>query len=204
MQLIDNQIEFIEQTLLQSIDYQTYFDQITRFYEQQATSGPDQSSSMVEYTALNYKRMKRLNKTLSLDKASALFLRNCKTPQTWLVITETWCGDAAQILPVLYKMSEESSVIALKLVYRDEHPELMDAFLTNGGRSIPKLIALNATNEVLFTWGPRPQLATQLVEDFKSKNEVLTFEFKHELQNWYNKDKGQSTIKDLIELLKTV
>ena len=202
MQLTDSQTELIEHALRQSIDYQTYFNQVTRFYEQQATSGPDQSMAMTEYTALNYKRMKRLNKTLMLNEEYEEFLKNLSTPQTWLVITEAWCGDAAQITPVLFKMAEASPAITLRFVYRDEHPELMDTFLTNGARSIPKLIARDATTKILFTWGPRPQLALALVEDFKSKNKVLTDTFKQELQNWYNKDKGKSTVNDLVDLLK--
>lgn len=202
MQLVDNQKASIKYALRQSIDYPTYFDQVTQFYQQQATSGPDQSKAMVEYTALNYRRMKRLNKSLTLDREHELFLKSLSAPQTWLVITEAWCGDAAQIAPIVFKMAEASPAITLKFVYRDEHPELMDAFLTNGGRSIPKLIALNDSDEVLFTWGPRPKLATALVEDFKSKNEIFTSEFKQELQNWYNKDRGKSTVNDLVALLK--
>src|SRR5690606_21343878 len=128
------------------------------------------------------------------DRGHELFLKKLSTPQIWLVITEAWCGDAAQIAPVLFKMAEASPAITLKFVYRDEHQELRDALLTNGGPSIPELIALNAANDVLFTWGPRPLLAAELVEDFKSKNEVFTSAFKQELQNWYNKDKGKSTV----------
>jgi hypothetical protein len=121
---------------------------------------------------------------------------------TWLVLTESWCGDAAHVIPVINKIAELSDHIDLKLVYRDENEALMNAFLTNGSRSIPKLIMIDShSGEVLDTFGPRPSEATQLVLDYKAKHGVLTPEFKEELQHWYNTDKGQNTIEDLIQLL---
>ena len=139
-----------------------------------------------------------LNACSKNDKEISLI----KEEQTWLVITEGWCGDAAQNLPVINKLAEINTNIKLKLVLRDENLELMDLFLTNGGRSIPKLIALNKQNEVLFTWGPRPKVATKMVADYKEKHGSLDPQFKQDLQVWYNKDKGKSVQSDFIELLK--
>lgn len=195
--LIDN-TAIIEESLEKAVDYNTYFEQIKRFSELQKTSGLEQSQSRIEFTALNFQRMKRLNKTISINDDIKQFLEKFKKEQTWLVITEAWCGDSAQVTPVLNKIAELSPAIDLKFVYRDENPELMDAFLTNGGRSIPKLIALSRENEVLFTWGARPSVATQMVADFKQKHGSLTPEFKEELQNWYNKDKGLNIVEDLV------
>jgi hypothetical protein len=76
----------------------------------------------------------------------------------------------------------------------------MDLFLTNGGRSIPKLIALDKENNVIDSWGPRPSVATKMVADFKEKNGVLDPEFKQDLQVWYNKDKGQSVQEDFVSI----
>ena len=70
-------------------------------------------------------------------------------------------------------MAEVNSNINLQLVLRDENLELMDLFLTNGGRSIPKLIALDKDLNILFTWGPRPQTATNMVLDYKTKHGSL-------------------------------
>ncbi len=204
MQTLMDNMTIIKQSLIKAIDYNTYFDQIKQFSELQKTSGPEQSQSRIEFTALNYQRMKRLNKTILINDDAKQFLENVKKEQIWLVITEAWCGDSAQITPVLNKIAELSPAITLKFVYRDENPELMDAFLTNGGRAIPKLIALSGENEVLFTWGSRPSLATQMVVDFKEKHGSLTPEFKEELQNWYNKDKGQNITDDLIALLSKI
>merc|ERR1711916_209266 len=121
--------------------------------------------------------------------------------QTWLVLTEGWCGDAAQNLPIIHKMAEASNQIDLKLVLRDEHLELMDMFLTNGGRAIPKLIALDENLEVLFTWGARPSIATKMVADYKAAHGKLDDALKKDLQVWYNKNKGLNLQEDFVKLL---
>ena len=147
--------------------------------------------------------MKRLDKTTKISDETAQEIQKLATPQTWLVLTEGWCGDAAQNLPVIYKMAELNKNINLKLVLRDENLALMDLFLTNGGRSIPKLIALDADNNVIDTWGPRPKVATKMVADYKEKHGSLDPQFKEYLQVWYNKDKGLSTQEDFVSLIKS-
>ena len=92
--------------------------------------------------------------------------------------------------------------ISLKVVLRDENPELINAFLTNGTQSIPKVIVLDkANNEIVGDWGPRPSIATQMVEDEKRVHGKLTDEFKQELQVWYNKNKGENILNDMLGLL---
>lgn len=194
----------IEKALSSAMSYKVYLEQMNAFSIEEATSGPDQSEILIDYTGLNFKRMKRLDKSIELDNAHKQKINNLDKKITWLVITETWCGDAAQVIPVLNKIAECTDNIDLKLVYRDENEVLIDAFLTNGARSIPKLIALNEKNEVLYTWGPRPSEATRMVVDFKSINGNLTPEFKHDLQKWYNKDKGVGIIVDQIAMLNKI
>jgi hypothetical protein len=117
------------------------------------------------------------------------------------VLTEGWCGDAAQTLPVISKIADESDLITLKIIFRDEHEQLMSQFLTNGGKSIPKLLVLNSQNKVLNTWGPRPNTATKMVQDYKNKYGQLDAAFKQQLQVWYNKDKGVNIQEDMLGLL---
>jgi len=118
------------------------------------------------------------------------------------VLAESWCGDAAHILPVINKVAELNEYIDFKVALRDENEALMNQFLTNGGKSVPKLIMIDhTTNSVVNTFGPRPEAATQLLNDFKTMHGTITPEFKEILQQWYNKDKGQSTIEDLVKLL---
>lgn len=185
-----------------SKSYQEYRTIVTQLVEQNSTSGNDTSEAMVNYTMLNDRRMKRWDKTIKVSDEVIKRVSNFKGDITWLVLTESWCGDAAHVVPAINKIAELSDNIDLKLVFRDENEELMNQFLTNGSKSIPKLIMVdNLSDEVINTFGPRPSKATQLVNDFKAKHGTLTPEFKEELQHWYNTDKGLSTINDLLNLL---
>jgi hypothetical protein len=99
-------------------------------------------------------------------------------------------------------MAKQSSHIELRLILRDENPEVMNLFLTNGAQAIPKLISFDEELNVLFTWGARPSIATQMVTDYKAKHGKLDPEFKKNLQVWYNKDKGQNVQSDVVTLIE--
>ena len=166
------------------------------------STGPIQSEALTNYSLLNDRRMKRLDKTIKISDETKAVFKSITEKQTWLVLTEGWCGDAAQNLPVIQKLAAENENIALKIVLRDEYLELMDLFLTNGGRSIPKVIVLDAQNNVQHTWGPRPTLATEMMADYKAKNGSIDAQFKQDLQVWYNKNKGQSVQEDFVNMQK--
>lgn len=166
------------------------------------STGPIQSEALTNYSLLNDRRMKRLDKTIKISDETKAVFKSITEKQTWLVLTEGWCGDAAQNLPVIQKLATENENIALKIVLRDEYLELMDLFLTNGGRSIPKVIVLDAQNNVQHTWGPRPTLATKMMTDYKAKNGSIDAQFKQDLQVWYNKNKGQSVQEDFVNMQK--
>ncbi len=194
--------KIIEESLERALSYTEYRSLVSDLLTEGKSTGPNQSDDLLNYSKLNDKRMKRLDKTIKLTEETIAKIKDVKEPQTWLVLTEGWCGDAAQNIPVIHKIAAENPNIDFKLVLRDENLELMDAFLTNGGRSIPKLIALNEEKEVINTWGPRPTLATQMVADYKAKNGSLDAEFKENLQVWYNKNKGENTQEDIISMLQ--
>lgn len=194
--------KIIENSLEKAISYSEYRVLVKDLLDSGKSTGLNQSDDLLNYSLLNDKRMKRLDKTIKISEETIAKLKDVKEPQTWLVLTEGWCGDAAQNLPVISKMAEENSNIQLKVVLRDENLELMDEFLTNGGRSIPKLIALDKDNQVINTWGPRPVVATKMVADYKAEHGVLDAAFKKDLQVWYNKNKGENVQENLISLLK--
>jgi hypothetical protein len=192
----------IRDSLKQSMSYEDYTELINTLVNASSTTGHEKTETMANYTMLNQRRMKRWDKTVRLDEDAKAKIENYRGDVTWLVLTESWCGDAAHILPVINKVAALTSNINYRVVLRDDNDALMNQFLTNGGRSIPKLIAIdNKTEDVIGTFGPRPSEATKMVNDYKQKHGTLTAEFKEDLQRWYNKDKGQSTIKDLLELL---
>ena len=195
--------DIISKSLENTYTYLEYKDLVKDLLAEGKSTGPEQSDYILNYSKLNNTRMKRLDKTTKISDETAQEIQKLATPQTWLVLTEGWCGDAAQNLPVIHKMAELNKNINLKLVLRDENLALMDLFLTNGGRSIPKLIALDTDNNVIDTWGPRPKVATKMVADYKEKNGSLDPQFKEYLQVWYNKDKGLSTQEDFVSLIKS-
>lgn len=85
-----------------------------------------------------------------------------------LAITEDWCGDAMMVNPILRKLAE-SADLEVRCVYRDDNPELMDRYLTNGGKSIPKYIFLSESGEVKGSWGPRSPKVQQMVDEKKAR-----------------------------------
>jgi len=193
----------ITEGLERAISYTQYRALVKQLVSDNASTGELQNEEMANYTMLNDKRMKRWDKTLKISEDIATKIKNVKTKQTWLVLTESWCGDAAHVVPVMNKVAELNDNIEFKVVLRDENEGLMDRFLTNGGKSIPKLIMVDTeTLTVLNTFGPRPAGATQLVMDYKEKHGEIKPELKEELQGWYNNDKGQSTITELIALMQ--
>ena len=193
--------KIIANSLQKTISYTDYRALVRNLLAEGKATGPEQSEDLTNYSRLNDKRMKRLDKTIKISEEVMLAFQKLKQPQTWLVLTEGWCGDAAQNIPVLNKIAEATEQVDLKIVLRDEHLPLMDLFLTNGGRSIPKLIALDKDNNVLDFWGPRPTIATKMVSDYKEKNGALDPQFKQDLQVWYNKDKGKSVQEDFVNLV---
>ena len=191
----------IETSTKRGISYEEYRKLVSQLLEEGKSTGADQSDSLLNYSMLNDKRMKRLDKTIRLSEETLARVKDVTEPVTWLVLTEGWCGDAAQTLPIINKIAGESDYIDLKIVLRDEHEDLMNQFLTNGGKSIPKLIALDKNNDVIDSWGPRPTIPTQMVVDYKEKHGQLDADFKRDLQVWYNKDKGKNTQEDMMRLL---
>lgn len=193
--------EIVQDSLKRGLDYEDYRLMVSKLALEGKSTGSIQSPELGDYTRLNDQRMKRLDKTLKIDADSESIIQKVNKKTTWLVLTESWCGDAAQTLPVMNKIASLNSNISLKLVLRDDNMELMEQFLSNGAMAIPKLISIDdASGKVNGEWGSRPSKAIKMVQDYKSKYGGLSPEFKQDLQLWYNKDKGQNTVSDLLSL----
>ena len=163
----------------------------------------DYDKSFYDYRKLNYQRSTRLEKTfIPVDETTQVFSKINHT-QKWIVITESWCGDSAQNLPVIAKLAQLNNRIDLKIVLRDSNLEFMDLHLTNGGRAIPKLIVFDEDDNELFQWGPRPveaqNLFTRLKNDGMEKSEI-----NKELHLWYGRNRGKEVEKEIIQLVKSV
>jgi thiol-disulfide isomerase/thioredoxin len=118
-----------------------------------------------------------------------------------MVLTEDWCGDSAQTLPFIACIAEENPHILLKILLRDENPDIMDLYLTNGKRAVPKLVAFDESGEELFVWGPRPQPAAEVfregIAEGLPKKEVYP-----KLHLWYGRDRGKTVEKEFLGILE--
>ncbi|MGB0883593.1 MAG: thioredoxin family protein [Flavobacteriales bacterium] len=181
-----------------SISFEAYFEALKQHSESGTTSGENQSEMLIEYTHLNYKRVKKWSKIYKPSEAILDAVNQLSEKELWIVLTEAWCGDAAQNIAQLAKIAEQSELIELHILYRDENLELMDKFLTNGGRSIPKLIRYQPSSEsYLNTWGPRPKAAQELVMQHKADETP----YAEDLHKWYALNKNQDLEQELIDLM---
>lgn len=195
-------VQHIKESLRNSCSYSEYSNLIEELLEQGKSTTKDAGEEMVYYSQLGLQRMKRWDKRLKLNEEQEDFFKSYDKKRTWLVISEGWCGDAAHCVPVMNKIAEIAPGIELRIVLREENPDLMNDFLTNGGKSIPKLILYDAEKEkVEATWGPRPQPAQDIF--LKAKEANIDFEtYEKDLQMWYNKDKGKTMLQEIIQLLE--
>ncbi len=180
--------------------FSEYKELIDRLLSEGKTTGSNQSKDLVEYTRLNVTRMNRILKTTVINDELKNELNLLNKNWIWLVISEAWCGDVANIVPVIYKISELNRNINLKIILRDENPDIMNNYLTNGAKSIPILICLNADSlEEIGKWGPRPKQLQNLVLNLKKSKDFNINELKKTIQIWYANDKTQSIQKELFE-----
>jgi thiol-disulfide isomerase/thioredoxin len=194
--------ELVQKGISKGVSYQEYRALVDALALEGKSTDLEQTDTLMHYTILNDKRMKRLDKTLKINEGAIAKIRGIDKEITWLVLTESWCGDAAQTIPMINKVAELNDRISLKVILRDENIDIMNHFLTNEAMSIPRLVMVESkTGEVIGQWGSRPSIVTQMVIDYNDEHGRLTPEFKQDLQFWYNKDKGQSTLEDLLGLL---
>ena len=192
----------IAKALFNSHPYLEYRKLVSDLLLENKSTGNEQSDDLTNYSTLNETRMNRLDKTMKITDENTLKLKSLKKEYIWLVISEGWCGDAAQLLPVVNKMALESGKIDLRIVLRDENEDLMNLFLTNKSKSIPIVIIVDKqTGELMGHWGPRPKAAITLIQDYKKKFGVVDETAKTNLQLWYLHDKGLSTQKEIIDLM---
>lgn len=165
------------------------------------TTGDSTDEGYLSHTKMNIHRMNRWDKNIELNSALKSQLENIPCPVNWLLLSEGWCGDASQNVPFLNKMAEASPNIHLRILLRDEHLDIMDQYLTNGGRAIPKLIILDQDMNEIGTWGPRPAEIQEMVRVGKHENGMDSEEIGIMVQKWYAKDKGATIEKEMMEII---
>ena len=202
---VKKMINTIKQALENSFSFADYRKKVTSLIAEGKSTGHTQSEDLLKYSELNETRMNRLEKTIEVTDKTKTKLQNLDKKYIWLVLSEGWCGDAAQIVPVIHKMADVTDKVELKIALRDDNDALMQHFLTNGGKAIPKLIVLDAeTLDVVLDWGPRPHGAKQLILDYKATHGVVDEPAKIELQKWYLHDKGISIQNEIVEMHENI
>lgn len=199
-----NQVQSIHQ--LSKFEYKSYFEQgidfdsyLSKMQEEAALKSEE---GLLAYVPLNLQRVTRILKNYEVSLRLLETVGQIQHKINWLAITENWCGDAAQIIPVMHKIAQASGgKISLKLIYRDAHLPLIDAHLTGASRSIPKLIQLDTHFNLTALWGPRPNEAQQLVIDLK-KNPATADKYAEELHKWYAQNKQTFIERDLIKAIQ--
>ena len=194
--LLSDETSNVRQKLIPEMNYTEYKQLFDKILGNPNPAHPYDDAVYLNYTKLNRSRMNRWNKQLKLDENLVSRIKQVTSPQHWIIITEPWCGDAAHILPFLIRLAEQNNYITCDIKLRDSEPFLIENYLTNGAKSIPKLIVRNENGNDLFVWGPRPKGAQELLDKMKADN--ADFETtKIALQNWYNNDKGMSFCREL-------
>lgn len=177
------------------LTYADWRELIVKLLAEGKVTGVRQDTLRLEFTGLNIQRMNRIDKTISVIPSLAEKAKQITRNQTWILLAQGWCGDCAQLVPVIEKIASVSDKIDLRILNPDDYPAVMDACLTNGARSVPKLIILDSeTKECLATWGPRPKPAQQIMLDWKASEGKVSWEdFEKNLHTWYTKDKSLTT-----------
>lgn len=180
--------------------YQALFEDLVK---KGTSTGESPSEDIVKYTKLNWSRAKRNDKTFKAIPETIAFLKSLNNKYKIKIITEPWCGDAAQVVPAVAGIAKESDKITVEVVLRDENEDLMDRYLTNGGKAIPIAIIIDdTTGEELGHWGPRPTEAQKMVLTYKSTPETERAsydDFVQIVQKWYNTDKTESIQNEFIQ-----
>lgn len=197
--------ETIQSAVKDAYTFEQYIARIEQLHtEEKATSFPD-NKMYYDYSVLGLARMQRVYKKVELNPEITQAVATIQSPQHWVLISESWCGDASQTVPVIARIAEQNPNITLHIVLRDSNPDLMEYYKTNGATSIPILAILDENWSELTVWGPRPAVAQQKVMNYKSTPEAerpAYEELSKEIQKWYNADKGISTQNELAKLIK--
>lgn len=190
--------------LQEAFTYEQFRALVDEQEQRHLTSGTEQSEERITATALNAHRMRRLDKQVTILPELKQKVEQIDRPMIWLVLAETWCGDGAQTIPVIQKIAACNPLIQFRLLLRDQHDCIMDAMLTNGSRSIPKLVCLDAeTLEEKATWGPRPQRISEAVARFKIENpDASKDKIKEHTQLLYGRDRGMAVQEDFLKLVE--
>ncbi|MEO6902428.1 MAG: thioredoxin family protein [Bacteroidia bacterium] len=182
------------------------FNEYLTFLTKQVVNGINTTTLSEEQKKaipLNLVRMKRISDRVTIIPELKNIVSSIKEHWQWIILTESWCGDGAQNIPIIAKIVQLSDKITLKIILRDENLDLMDGHLTEATRSIPKLICINTkTNEETGSWGPRPRLIQEQIDEMKKKNLSITHDdLVYYIHLCYAKDRNNTLQSEFVDLI---
>ncbi len=193
---------FLDRRPHEGLGYESYLELMAVQAETPAEGLDEDAAERVVYTKLNLHRSQRIGRTYKISDRLSTLLDLIDTPQIWMVLTEPWCGDSAQCLPYLAAMAGRNPRIDLRILQRDDNLDVMDLYLTNGGRSIPKLVVFDTDGNELWGWGPRPAAAQEVFDQAKTEG-LEKPALLERLHLWYGRDRGRSVEAEITAVLET-
>lgn len=161
----------------------------------------EHAAKMHHYITNNVALMDEYDKTYRVSADLEAVLADAHAT-IWLVISEGWCGDAAFNLPMMAAIEKAMpEKVQLRLLFRDSNLDVIDANLTDGGRSIPKLIILSEDLKELGHWGPRPAPLQALMKEWKSEGLGIK-ELIPKVHEWYDADQTNTVQQELKMLIE--
>ncbi len=194
---------FAEKRPHQGLTYEEYVEQWKARTELPVAGLDKVQRKLYHYARYNLERSERVSREYVPSERVLHAVEEIDEPQIWMVITEDWCGDSAFNLPVIAAVAARNPHVDLRILPRDANLDIMDQYLTENARSIPKLVAFTSDGEEIFTWGPRPEQARQLRLRMKEAG-ADSKEMTDALIAWYDAGGWKLVDEELAAALETV
>jgi len=191
---------FVKKLKTHGLTWDDYLVERGRAAEQDPAGLDEVDAERLEFSKLNLHRMSRIGRTWKPSEALAILLSHLDRPQVWMVLSEAWCGDSAQCMPMIRIMAEAAPGVTLRVLARDENLEVMDRYLTDGKRSIPLLVAFDPDGNEMFRWGARPAEAQAVFEQAFAEG-LEKPERLERLHLFYGRNRGQALDAEFVDIL---
>lgn len=194
--------EYAQRGFPGAMTYPTYRRLINELHQQNKVTGHEQTESLLEYSKLNEHRMNRWDRSFNVDPQITEMAKRSAATYTWLVITEGWCGDSAQVLPGIVKIAEALKNVNVLIALRDDNPDIMSDVIRGDKRAIPVVLCIDGNHEVIWKWGDRLKEAADLVAEHKSRADYSKEVMSKDLHLWYAKNAERALNQEFRQLIE--
>jgi len=93
-----------------------------RTQKAQSPKGKDPDArKMIHYLNYDWERQAHVHDAYTPSETLSGAVASIEAPQTWMVLTEPWCGDSAFLLPVIAEAAAQTDAVSLRILLRDDH-----------------------------------------------------------------------------------